>query len=297
MECTNPGLFAAGPDWLEPGEQRRQETLWQVARGRAEGEGESLRLHVAECGACARLVESFRRLDRAALQGAPLFAACPGARELSDYFYHELPADRREKIGEHLKLCPVCREDLAWLERTAESKVVEMPRRRLAIFGVAAAVAALALFALLHRPGASRYVDLAQMPSIDRGDLVATLDQPDRFRPALEESLNAYDAGRFEEAESKVQPILQAFPSDPSALYVEAMAEYRQGHLNRASALMDTSERTQPMSAFRCWSALQMGLATGSRARIERECRHLEGHAQYRDRVQQIREVVRRRGA
>ena len=24
MECTNPGLFSGGPDWLEPGEQRRQ---------------------------------------------------------------------------------------------------------------------------------------------------------------------------------------------------------------------------------------------------------------------------------
>ena len=39
MDCTKPWLFDAGPDWLEPGEQRRQEALWQFARGKAEGEG------------------------------------------------------------------------------------------------------------------------------------------------------------------------------------------------------------------------------------------------------------------
>ena len=45
MDCTKPWLFDAGPDWLEPGEQRRQEALWQFARGKAEGEGGVLRRH------------------------------------------------------------------------------------------------------------------------------------------------------------------------------------------------------------------------------------------------------------
>src|SRR6266498_2438442 len=60
MECTNPGLFSAGPDWLEPGEQRRQEALWQFARGKAQGEGGALTRHAVECRSCARIVESFR---------------------------------------------------------------------------------------------------------------------------------------------------------------------------------------------------------------------------------------------
>ena len=65
MECTNPALFSAGPDWLEPGEQRRQEALWQFARGKAAGEGGVLLRHVDECRDCARIVRSFRRLDGA----------------------------------------------------------------------------------------------------------------------------------------------------------------------------------------------------------------------------------------
>jgi anti-sigma factor RsiW len=139
MECNDPGVFSAGPDWLDPGEQRRHEALWQFARGTAEGEGGALRRHVEQCRACAMLVESFRLLDGAAQGDAALFAACPSAKELSDYHYYELPVDDREKVEEHLKACPHCREELAWVGRTAESKVVAMPRRR---WMVSAAVAA-----------------------------------------------------------------------------------------------------------------------------------------------------------
>lgn len=296
MECTNPGLFSAGPDWLEPGEQRRHEALWQVARGRAAGEGGALRQHVAECRACARLVESFRRLDRAAQEGAEVFAACPSAKDLSDYQCYELPVDAREKVDEHLKACPYCREDLAWLARTAESKVVTMPRRRWAIYAAAAALALLALIPLLRRSGASPYADLAQIPAIDRADLMATLNQPEKFRPVMEEALHAYDLGDYRTAGTAAETILYAFPNDPSALFVKAMAEYRQGNAAAAQALMDQSERAQPMSAFRCWAALQIGLAMGSPPRIDRECKHLEDHPEYSTRVREIRETVRKRG-
>jgi hypothetical protein len=297
MECTNPGLFSAGPDWLEPGEQRRHEALWQVARGQAAGEGGALRRHVDECRACARLVESFRRLDRAAQDGADVFAACPSAKDLSDYRCYELPVDRREKVDEHLKVCAYCREDLAWLAQTAEPKVVTMPLPRWAIYGlVAAALALLALIPVLRRSGASPYADLAQIPGINRADLMATLDQPEKFRPVLEESLNAYEIGDYRTASTRAETILAVFPADPSALFVKAMAEYRQGNASAAQALMDQSERSQPMSAFRCWAALQLGLAMGSRPRIDRECKHLEGDAEYSARVREIREVVRKRG-
>lgn len=297
MECTNPGLFSAGPDWLEPGEQRRHEALWQVARGRAAGEGGALRQHVDECRACARLVESFRRLDGAIAKDADLFAACPAAKDLSEYQCYELPVEAREKVSEHLKDCPFCRADLAWLARTAESNVIAIRRRRWAIYAVAAAAAILlALIPTLRHSGPWRYSDLAQIPAIDRGDLMATLEQPERFRLALEDALNAYDAGDYRKSEANAEAILLVAPADPSALLVKAMDEYRQGNKGAASALMDQSERTQPMSAFRCWAALQLGLATGSRARVDRECKHLEGHPQYAGRVREIREAVHKRG-
>jgi hypothetical protein len=297
MECTNPGLFSAGPDWLEPGEQRRHEALWQVARGRAAGDGGALRRHVDECRACARLVESFRRLDQGVSEGADLFAACPSAKDLSDYHHYELPVEAREKVGEHLEICPYCREDLAWLGRTAESKLVEIRRRRWTTYAVAAAaVVLLALIPTLRHSGPWRYSDLAQIPAIDRGDLIATLEQPERFRLALEDALNAYDAGDYRKSEANAEAILLVAPADPSALLVKAMDEYRLGNSGAAVALMDQSERTQPMSAFRCWAALQLGLATGSRARVDRECKHLDGHPRYSARVREIQEAVRKRG-
>src|SRR6266478_7216833 len=95
MNCSKPGLFSAGPDWLEPGEQRRQEALWQFARGKAEGEGGVLRRHVGECPGCARLVRSFRLLDTAVREGADVFAACPSAQDLARYSSYDLPAQER----------------------------------------------------------------------------------------------------------------------------------------------------------------------------------------------------------
>jgi hypothetical protein len=297
MECTNPGLFSAGPDWLEPGEQRRHEALWQVARGRAAGEGGALRQHVDECRACARLVESFRRLDGAIAKDADLFAACPSAKDLSEYQCYELPVEAREKVGEHLKDCPFCRADLAWLAGTAESNVIAIRRRRWTIYAVAAAAAILlALIPTLRHSGPWRYSDLAQIPALDHGDLIATLEQPERFRLALDDALNAYDAGDYRKSEANAEAILLVAPADPSAVLVKAMDEYRLGNTGAAVALMDQSERTQPMSAFRCWAALQLGLATGSRARVDRECKHLEGHPQYAARVREIRAAVRKRG-
>src|SRR5262249_56987689 len=96
-----PGLCRAGPDWLEPGEPRRHEALWQVARGQAEGEGGALRQHVNECRACARLVERFRRLDGAVREGAEVFAVCPSAKDLAGYAGYELPVDLRREVDSH----------------------------------------------------------------------------------------------------------------------------------------------------------------------------------------------------
>lgn len=298
MECVKPELFAAGPDWLESAEERRHEALWQVARGRAAGEGGVLLQHLRECDACARLVESFRRLDRAASKGAEVFAACPSAQELSGYHCYELPVDRREKIAAHLGDCAYCREDLAWLKCTEEPKVIAMPSRRVALYGaIAAAVALMAGIPLLRNRGRSPYADLARMPAINEKDLLATLERPADFRQTFEDSLSAYKSGDFASAEEKLKPILAADPFNPSALFVEAMAEYRKGDVAQAADLMGRSESTQPMSAFRCWANLQMGLIIGNRARIDRECRHLAGHPEYKDQVRRISETVAQRGA
>jgi uncharacterized membrane-anchored protein len=178
--------------------------------------------------------------------------------------------------------------------------MVAMERRRWIAYGAVAAM--LALLAPLpflrrsHQP-ASPYEDLAHIPVMNRNDLMATLHQPQKFRPLLDASLNAYDAGDYPMAEAKARTILDELPTDPSALFVAAMAEYRQGRPGEAEKLMDQSERSQPMSGYRCWAALQLGLATGSRARIDRECRHLDSDPNYAPLVQHIQQAVQRRGA
>ena len=292
MECTNPGLFAAGPDWLEAGEQRRQEALWQIARGQAAGEGGALSRHVQECRACWETVESFRRLDRAAREGASVFAACPSAQELSDYRAWELRVEQREKVDEHLKKCSYCREDLEWMAET-DIKVVAMPSRRKFFIVAAGLAASVAAFIIQRRlPPVSPYLSLFETPAMDARELVRTLNQPEKFAGTLQDAIYSYQAGDFPGTEQKLQPILASFPSDPSALYVKAMAQYRQNNQEEAARIMDESERTDPMSALRCWGALQMGLVTANRERIDRECKHLSGHPQYAARVRRIQEKL-----
>jgi hypothetical protein len=232
-------------------------------------------------------------------EGADVFAACPSAEDLARRSSDELALGERQKVDGHLQACALCREDLAWLARTSESKVVAMERRRWVQYGaVAAVLAALAIVPFLRHPSGpvSPYADLVELPVMNRGDLMATLSQQ-KFAPLLEDSLNAYSAGDFRMAESKARAILATLPTDPSALFVAAMAEYGQGKTADAEKLMDQSERTQPMTAYRCWAALQLGLATGSRARVDRECKHLAADPAYGTRARQIEQTVSRRGA
>ncbi|MBI1789045.1 MAG: hypothetical protein HYR60_16055, partial [Acidobacteria bacterium] len=162
---------------------------------------------------------------------------------------------------------------------------------------VAAAVALLAVMPILRQPKTSKYADLAEAVVVDRADLIRTLSQPDLFRPVLEASLASYQSGDYTQAEAKAREILAAIPTDPSALFVMALAEHKRGNLGAAFQLMSQSERIEPKTEYRCWTALQFALMSGDRILIDRECRHMDGHERYQERARQILEQVRKRQA
>ena len=64
-----------------------------------------------------------------------------------------------------------------------------------------------------------------------------------------------------------------------------------------AEHAMYASERAQPMTHYRCWTALQLALLTGNRARIDMECRHLDSDPAYSDRTRKIRSTVEKRSS
>jgi hypothetical protein len=304
MRCSNEAMFVPTDAWRRLGivstEEVRQELLWRIAAGEEQAGGALLE-HTAECRACALLLKSFERIVSASRRGDPAtFSACPGAAELARFFYSDLSEAERARVAAHLDVCSACREDKAWLRHTASgADIVEIPRRRWPL--VVAAVAAAAIFAIVPvfregpAPSASPYAYLAQMPALDYDELSKTLTDPERGRPLLKTAIGFYEAGDFKSAEAGAQSILLSSPEDPSAEFVVALSRYGLGDIAGAERSIYASERTKPMTHYRCWSALQMALVAGNRERVERECKHLEKDPAYAERVQKIREAVARR--
>jgi len=74
-----------------------------------------------------------------------------------------------------------------------------------------------------------------------------------------------------------------------------AMSLYKRGQLRQAYASMLESERTAPMSQFRCWTLLQMALVAGDRTVINRECAHVASHAVYGPQARKILAAIQSR--
>jgi len=305
MECRDQEIYRVTPEWLATGlestEEVRHEMLWRYTDGKAGTDEPRLRAHLADCRECARLAQSFTRLASALHRRTPqTLAVCPSAADLAGYHYGSLAGAESARIQDHVAACPACREELDWLARTAESNVVEIPRSRWTAYAIAAAavvILAILPVVLQRGPTSPTFADLADVPALDRKELMDCFSQKARFMPVLESSFSAYERGGYAEAESKARQILAAAPADPSALFMVGMARYRQGDLAQAHKLMQQSERTRPLTDYRCWTALQFALLTGDRAGIDRECQHVDGDPRYQARARKILETVRKRTA
>ena len=71
---------------------------------------------------------------------------------------------------------------------------------------------------------------------------------------------------------------------EPAAEYVLGRALYRERMCSAADDALLKAERMSPPSAYRCWTALQIGLILGDRETICRECQHLANNPEYAER-------------
>lgn len=302
MDCSNPAFyFALAPDEparAEP-EEIRQEILWRHA-----GEGvPGVRSHLADCRACAAIVESFSRVSVAlARTDGVTLTVCPSAETLSSLHYGSLAEDSLKRVERHLAACERCREDLLWIERTAVSASVEIPRRRTWIYGAAAAaVLFLAAVPLLQvggrRPAnsTSRFFDLAQVPPPDVADLESALSRPEKSRPLLAAALAAFESGNQSVLEVRAREILSDEPEDPAGLFLLALHAHGRGDHAAAHRYAAMSEGMDPMTHFRCWYALQMALLAGDESRVSLECRHLDADPLFSAKTRRILRAVQRR--
>ena len=229
--------------------------------------------------------------------GEVAFAACPDTEALASYQRGELPRNTLDSIRDHLKTCPPCREDLAFLARSDEprERLLSMRARTILV-----AVAAAALVAVLiprqqqnavkqvdvsYLKMSSRFEKLVQMPEVNRAEVLS--ESPEAHRSRLSQVIDVYQKGDYAAAE-KYADIMTSVVADPGAEYMLAMARYKQNKIKEGYSAMLTSEQMAPITPPRCWATLQYALLVGDEPVVRREAGHVENQKGYGPKCKEI---------
>jgi hypothetical protein len=139
----------------------------------------------------------------------------------------------------------------------------------------------------------SRYRDLARLPLLDRQDLVNSA--PADHWTTLDKAMSALELGDTRRAVGLAARLVSA-KDEPAAEYVLGRSLYRERMFSAARDALVKSEQMAPMSEYRCWTALQIGLILGDKAIVTRECGHLAKSQQYGEQVAKIQQELKNRG-
>lgn len=289
MECTDPAVYPPDPEV-------REEWLWRHSLGEEFPAAEAIRAHQRSCAVCRSEMDQIGRVA-GALKGGPgprILAVCPPPERLSEYAAG-ISSDPR--LARHIGVCPLCRDEVAWLRSTSEPRVLPFPSRRAWLLGAVAAAALLALVpTVLHQPepGLSLFTDLVQPIALERKAILDDVRNP-ILNPFAEAALSALEQGNAMAAESEAQRLLAADPDNPGGLTLLGLARQKRGDIQGAYRIVLRAEEVRPASEFRCWVLLQLALATGDVESIRRECRHLQFHETHRERAIELMEEVEER--
>ena len=294
----DPGQYELDRYWQSLGlasvEQVRQEQLWRAAE-----QGEPP-VHLETCLACAEVYQSFVQLRAISVPAASaevVVANCPDTVALAAYQGGDLEGPGADLIRAHLKSCPPCREDLAFLARSQEPRERLLSLRSRTILMAVAAAAFLAAIipwnkgpattreAPLDFTPSSKWAKLAQIPEVNRAEVLR--DSPPEHHSRIEQVLAAYEQGEFAKAE-EYAGVITAAVEDPGAEYLLAMARYKQNKVTEGYKAMLVSERLAPHTGTRCYATMQYALLMGDRKTVEREAHHAEAEPDLAPRCRDI---------
>jgi hypothetical protein len=314
LKCSEPERFDPTGYWasqgLETEDDVRWEMMWQAVTSDTDL-AKQAREHADGCDYCGDVLERYKRVAYAMKPGGKvLLAICPSAAELYDFLHQTLDPEVREKIGNHVQRCRACSKELKWLARSEKAShhpvLLSTRARQIAILAAAALLAIGAvIFATVKTASTSytpiqdhvygsQYRDLAKLPMLNRMDLLNAA--PASHWQSLQKAMSALELGENRRAISLSARLISDH-DEPAAEYILGRALYREIMMSASKEALLKSEQMQPMSPYRCWSALQIGLILGDKPVVLRECKHLENNPEYSDAVKKIREEVERRDA
>jgi hypothetical protein len=312
VKCSEPERFQPVGYWasqgLEKEEEVRWEMLWQAATAETDIAKQALE-HAEGCDYCGDILDRFRRVNYSLKPGRKVdLAICPSASDLVAFQHKQLTSEISQKVGAHLQKCKLCAGELKWLvksEKRSHSAVMMTPRAKLiTLLAVAAGFVIGAVFFVSFSSRttftpiqdtvySSKYRDLARLPLLDRNDLIAVA--PASHWASLDKAMSALELGDRRRAVGLAARLVND-KDEPAAEYVLGRALYQERMLSASKEALVKSESMQPMSAYRCWSALQIALIVGDKDIVLRECKHLEKDPQYGEQVAKIRGEVQKRG-
>jgi hypothetical protein len=312
VKCSEPERFNPAGYWASQGLATEDEVRWELLWQAATSENDiarQVREHAEGCDYCGDVLDRYHRVADAMKPGRPVdMAICPSAADLVDFHRQEVPPELRNKIAAHVQKCKICSGELHWIakaEKKADRPVIMTPRARM-ITGLAiAAVLVIGVLTFVTAKNrveftpiqdtvySSKYRDLARLPPLDRQDLTSAA--PASHWPRLDKAMSALELGDTRRAIGIAAAIINT-QDEPAAQYVLGRALFRERMSSAAKEALFKSEQMSPMSAYRCWTALQIALVFGDKPAILRECDHLAKDAQYGDDVRRILEEVNKRG-
>jgi hypothetical protein len=312
VKCSEPERFQPAGYWasqgLETEDEVRWELLWQAATSETDI-AKQIKEHAEACDYCGDVLDRYLRVAYAMKPGQPVaMAICPSSADLFDFLHNNVPAELNAKIGAHLQKCKHCARDLKWLvnsEKKSKSPVIMTPRAKM-ITGLAIAaglmIGAVSLIRVKSRTEfipiqdtvySSKYRDLARLPPLDRQDLINAA--PPSHWSQLDKAMSALELSDTRRAIGLVARLINT-NDEPAAEYILGRALYREHLVPASKDALLKSESMTPMSGYRCWTALQVALILGDKPVILRECKHLQGHAEYSESVAKILQEVEKRG-
>ncbi|MCI0604865.1 tetratricopeptide repeat protein [bacterium] len=293
--CIEPDLYtshAAGSSL----EETRAVLLGNYAGKELDPKLETiLREHLTRCACCSEFVSQLQELEQfRANDMSVVHASCPPSLNMDRFLFQpeELLGGEKERISQHLKECPLCKEETDWLKNLEQPKTIPFSPPRMNWLQYASVAAALffmtlsiILFwqrasvqqtenrlralAVIKEPDQINYVDLKNL----------SVSLPEKMEILYDHGVKALQQQRFQEAIRNFELVATAHPDHSAAIYLLGYSYYQMNEPEKAFALCDRAEKIIPHSMERCLSLVHIALKTGNFGRAVQEINGLHHEA------------------
>jgi tetratricopeptide (TPR) repeat protein len=276
--CTNAAFYIAQTEGTSFEEARAIVIGMYSEKELSSTVFEQVRAHLEICRDCRQVLQDLQQIDEFLKERQSIpFAICPSTEKLDTYHSQpeSLEPDDRRKMAKHLQECPLCKEEVLWLDRI--KPYAETPISRtvtwLKYAPLAAATAFLALSLMLVWNNSRGMIPEKQLQALAviKEPAQVNFEALQQTAPALvhadqqiyEQGVTLFKEQRFSEAVPVLEKLLQKNPQHSATQMLLGYSYYKLNKPQEAFALCDRAEKAIPHSLERCLLLVNVALKTG----------------------------------